>query len=219
MQLIFLHHLRWPIAGALGLLAVNAIEPLGRSAQALVGRPGLWQPMALGVLGYGSMLWLAGRSRHGRSTISLLMTLEHELAHTLTAAMLGLRVQRIMATDDDGGHVLTSGDSWLVLLAPYVLPLALLIPALVLAATSSSPAWALVLLGACTAFHAHSSWLETHRHQTDLKSAGWSLSLCIITSGHVLVALWICGLALGHQRHLISAVRNVWLFITGLLLK
>jgi len=217
-MLALLHHLRWPITGALVLLAAHALEPLGRSVLFLASRPALWQPLALGMAGYILLYWLARRSRHGRSHLSLLMTLEHELAHTLIAGLLGLRVERLLATDNDGGHISSSGSSWLVLLAPYVLPLALLVPALVLAAaTRPSPAWALVLLGACLAFHGHSSWLETHRHQTDLKTAGWPLSASLIASSHVLVALWACGLALGHQRYFGQAVRNLWQFISGLL--
>lgn len=217
-MLALLHHLRWPAACALGLLALNALAPLGQSLQAIAARPAMWQPLALGMTGYTALLWLAKRSRHGQSHLALMMTLEHELAHTLVAGLLGLRVQRLLATDSEGGHVSASGSSWPVLLAPYVLPLALLVPALVLAAAARpSPAWALALFGASWAFHAHSSWIETHRHQTDLKTAGWPLSASLIASGHVVVALWASGLALGHQRYFAKAVRSSWQWITGIL--
>ena len=200
----------------LGLFAVNALAPLGRSLQTLANRPALWQPLVLGMAGYALLLWLAQHSRHGRSHLSLLMTLEHELAHTLIAGLLGLRVQQLLATDREGGHISASGSSWLVLLAPYILPLALLVPALVLtAAARPSPAWALVLFGACLAFHWHSSWVETHRHQTDLKTAGWPLSACVITSGHILVAIWACGLVLGHQRYFSRTVQSTWHFVAS----
>jgi len=218
-MLTLLHHLRWPVTALLGLLAAHALGPLSRGALAIANRPSLWQPLALGMAGYVLLLWLARRSRHGASYLSLMMTLEHELAHTLVAGLLGMRVQRLLATDDQGGHVLASGSSWLVLLAPYVMPLALLIPALVLAAASKpSPAWALALLGMCMAYHWHSSWVETHRHQTDLKTAGWPLSASLIACGHVLVALWACGLTLGHQRQFGKAMQNTWQFMTSALL-
>ncbi len=205
-----LHLMRWPLALLLAVLAWHALLPLGQALRALATRPHLWQPLALGVAVYGTAAALAWRSRRGASGLSLLMTLEHELAHTLVAWSLGLRVHQLVASDEAGGHVLTSGQSWLVLLAPYVLPIALLIPALVLAAASPAPFWALALLGVCLGFHVHSSWVETHRQQTDLQQAGWPLSTVFIASGHVLMALWALGLALGHQRHFVRAGQSAW---------
>lgn len=205
-----LHLLRWPLALLLAVLAWYALPALGQAARALAARPALWQPLALGLLVYGAAAVLVARSGRGASGLALLMTLEHELAHTLVAWCLGLRVHQLMASDEAGGHVLTSGESWLVLLAPYVLPMALLVPALVLAAASPAPFWALVLLGLALGFHVHSSWVETHRYQTDLQLAGWPLSAVVIASSHVLMALWALGLALGHQRHLARAGQVAW---------
>lgn len=205
-----LHLLRWPLALLLAVLAGYALPPLGQAARALATRPALWQPLVLGLALYAGGVALAWRLGRGASGLALLMTLEHELAHTLVAWCLGLRVHQLVASDEAGGHVLTNGQSWLVLLAPYVLPMALLVPALVLAAASPAPFWALVLLGAGLGFHVHSSWVETHRDQTDLQIAGWPLSAVFIASTHVLMALWALGLALGHQRHLMRAGQGAW---------
>jgi hypothetical protein len=46
--------------------------------------------------------------------------------------------------------------------------------------------WALALVGASLAYHATSTWTETHHAQTDLKDAGYLFSALILPSANLL---------------------------------
>jgi hypothetical protein len=85
----------------------------------------------------------------------------------------------------------------------------LIVPALL--AKSILPGWpGLLVFGLALAFHIHSSFRETHREQSDLKTLGWGASALILSAGHVIFGLMTVGFLLGHQRGMAQAWHQAW---------
>lgn len=199
--------LKWPAAIIATWIAAHGLLPLFSALLALTQRTAISRWIALGLLVYAAFAWLAHRSVRVRSLLSIAMVLEHELAHLLMAVFIGARVDHLQASAEGSGHIRSTTKHWLVYIAPYVLPLALLAPLLLLEVGGRAQPLLLFTLGIALGFHAHSSWIETHRQQTDLGEVGWSASVLLISSAHVLALLWLCGYLTGSQRPLAIATR------------
>src|SRR5262249_51361647 len=99
---------------------------------------------------------------------------EHELTHALFAWATFHKVVGFSAMRS-GGHIRYLGrGNWLIAIAPYFFPTFTL---LVIAVLTFLPPHDLrigsAVLGAVAAHHVLSTWLETHRHQSDLREVGW----------------------------------------------
>jgi hypothetical protein len=135
-----------------------------------------WQPLPLipFVLGTATFFvlwrrWL-GKSRIGK----LLITLEHESTHALFAAATWHRIVGFRASVGRGGEVrFTGSGNWLITAAPYFFPTAAILLFLIayLLPFPGLP-WQRFLLGVALGYHIVSTFRETHRDQTDIKSLG-----------------------------------------------
>lgn len=162
---------KWPVAiamlAALPLFAWGLLRLVGH----VLSQPLGVLPLALGTVGF-VMLWRRwlDRSSVGRWMI----TLEHELTHAIFAWATGHRIVAIRASLERGGEVRFVGQgNWLITLAPYFFPTAAL--ALLLLACLmpiSVLPWQGFFLGIALGFHIVSTYRETHRDQSDLKSVG-----------------------------------------------
>ena len=195
---------RWPlvVVMVMGLWFVGPI--VWRAIAQLAKRDGWALPFVIGAIVYAVLWYSTGRRS---KTLAWLMTLEHELTHALMAILTLNGIHSLKSHSTLGGLVEISGRSnWMVLVAPYVLPTVLLPLSVQIAwAPPSWRAFVLCLIGLAFAFHVHSSFLETHRRQTDLQELGWTFVALFVPTAHLWALLWFSGVLLGHQRHLTAA--------------
>lgn len=197
--------LKWPVISWLALLAWFAARELESAAVELRFLSLLIERVA-GGFGIYVVLYLIFLRKS--ATAATIRTLEHEAAHLLASIVTFNGVKAIEARDNGEGRVLLAGSgNWVVSAAPYVLPIPLFVPAFVLRAASARDVWPWVLLGFSLGFYMHSTWVETHHRQPDLKEIGMVSSWILLPACHILVATWVCGLLLGNQGHLYAATR------------
>ena len=176
--------LKWPIAIVALILAPGLVYALSFVVRDIASRPGTCVPFLAGAGAY-SLAWFAlGNRRTG-----FWATLEHELTHALFAWATFHRVVGFRATMRGGGHIRYLGrGNWLIAIAPYFFPTLSL---LAIAVLTWAPGHHLVLggavLGVTIAYHALSTWSETHRHQTDLREVGWLFCLPFLVAANAFV--------------------------------
>jgi hypothetical protein len=196
---------KWPVAllmlAALPLFAWGLLRLVGH----VLSQPLGVLPLALGTFGF-IMLW---RRWLDHSTLGRWMiTLEHELTHAIFAWATGHRIVAIRASLGRGGEVRFIGKgNWLITLAPYFFPTAAL--ALLLLAwlmPLSILPWQGFFLGVALGFHIVSTYRETHRDQSDLKSVGAKFCWMFLPTAN----LAVLGLLLAWAHGGTSDVR-VWL--------
>ena len=142
-------------------------------------------PFILGFVGYVVGWWLLFRKRSWGSAFS---TLEHELTHALFAVLTFHRVKSIKTTWDQGGVMhFEGGGNWLIMIAPYFVPtLSLVVMAVMFFLDDGGPRWLHIGLGATVSYHATSTWIETHREQTDLQEVGFLFAFLFLPAANVL---------------------------------
>src|SRR4051812_30295287 len=122
-----------------------------------------------------------------KSSRHYVVTIEHELTHTLFALITLHRVSGVRPALSGGGHVRYEGrGNWLIAIAPFVVPLfALLV--VVLAIWVHNPRVISGLLGLCLAWNVIGNWSSTHRHHGDHREAGALFSFLFVTCSNLLV--------------------------------
>ncbi len=178
--------MKWPVA-VLSLCALPLfVYGLLRLALHVISQPLGVVPLAAGTTGF-IMLW---RRWLDHSSIGRwLITLEHELTHAIFAWATGHRIVAIRASLGRGGEVRFVGrGNWLITLAPYFFPtaaIALLILAYLM--PISILPWPGFFLGVALGFHIVSTYRETHRDQSDLKSVGARFCWMFLPSANLAV--------------------------------
>jgi hypothetical protein len=120
----------------------------------------------------------------------------HEFTHAAATMACGGRVKGMKVTSE-GGHVLVTKDNFFVSLAPYFVPLYVVLVLAIFAGGRAlwgwnGPwAWGLFywVLGLAYAFHVLLTWHILHTRQSDLTSQGYLFSAVIIFLGNALVLL------------------------------
>ncbi|MCC6509431.1 MAG: M50 family metallopeptidase [Pirellulaceae bacterium] len=209
--------LKWPVAvgmlTALPLFAWGLLRLIGH----VLSQPLGVLPLAIGTGGF-IMLW---RRWLDTSTIGRwLITVEHELTHAIFAWATGHRVVAIKASLGRGGEVRFMGrGNWLITLAPYFFPTAA-IALLLMAYLMSIPIlpWPGLFLGVALGFHIVSTYRETHRDQSDLKSVGAKFCWMFLPTANLavlgLLLAWAHGgtadvkIWLGHVQEPIDFLRS-----------
>jgi len=126
-----------------------------------------------------------------------LYVIGHELTHAISGLLSGARVHRFKVSSR-GGEVRLSKSNFFIALAPYVVPLYVL---LVVAAYAIISHWYRgptltygfqFMIGFTLAFHISLTYAAIHQHQPDLKILGMFLSMTLIAIGNAIVVAILC---------------------------
>ena len=111
-----------------------------------------------------------------------------------------------------GGQLCIHGSSnWLIDLGPYFFPTFSVAIAAVLGWLPLHwLSFAELLLGASLAFHTISTWRETHRGQTDLKSAGRRFSAVFLPGAILLWSGGVAAFALGQTQSYVASAWSIY---------
>ena len=120
--------------------------------------------------------------------MSFFSTLEHEITHCIFAVITFNRVTGLRATLREGGRMTYEGSgNWLVTISPYFFPTVTVTLLLAMPLVNAQGTIAMHLaIGASMAYHATSTWTETHHAQTDLRDAGFLFSICFLPTANLL---------------------------------
>ena len=178
--------LRW----AAGFALLPAVWASGKALWEMapaMGRDGIaaWGALLCGAALYGAIELLLKKPM-------TLYVFGHELTHALSGLLSGARVHSFKV-GARGGEVRLSKSNPFVALSPYVFPIYALL--LIVAYSALRPWWHWpgvhvgfrVAVGAALAFHASMTWTALHRHQPDLKIAGFFLSGVLVGLGNLLI--------------------------------
>ncbi len=191
--------LRWPIGFVSLVFLPGVVYALSFVARDIGSRPNAIAPLAIGA-GAFLAIWLV--VLRPRTSLHYVVTLEHELTHTLFALLTLHRVQGLRATLTSGGHVRYEGrGNWLIAIAPFVFPLFTLL-VLVLAIWVHSPRAISGLLGFTLAWNVVANWSPRHRHHGDHREAGGIFAFLFVTCANLLVLGLV--LAYATQAHSIA---------------
>lgn len=131
----------------------------------------------------GLWFWRWRHARWGR----FITTIEHESLHAIVGMLTLIPVRELKVREDGSGHVLFEPPGhWLLYLAPYFVPLLLVIEiALVrLLQLPSSPESA--LLGAILAISLLGHLRQLHPRQTDFRHAGIAFSIAFLPTAFLM---------------------------------
>ena len=205
----FLAIVKWPVAlAALALLPGSALalgdilaalfeggvaRVLGEGFRALLGEGGktLLQGSAGVVaflLGFAAYLGAWRLVLRKRFTGSFFSTLEHEATHGVVALATFHPIAGLLVTWNQGGAIRYMGrGNWLITTAPYFLPTVsiLFVAAFYGFAGAHSP-WGAAIFGVTIAYHAVSTWVETHAGQSDLRKVGFPFALAFLPTANLL---------------------------------
>jgi hypothetical protein len=176
--------LKWPTAFIFILFTpAAALLLIGELQQSVTGSGYFW-PLLLGHLSYQYMwcLWIR------KTSVSFFSTLEHEITHCIFAVITFNRVTGLRATLREGGRMTYEGSgNWLLTISPYFFPTVTVTLLLVMPLIDAQGTIAMHLaIGASMAYHATSTWTETHHAQTDLRDAGFLFSICFLPTANLL---------------------------------
>lgn len=180
--------LKWP-AAAWVLLSV---PQLARADLALVTRcmTASFAPFWLGLVGYLVLWWFVLRRR---AWGQFLPTLMHELTHGLLAILTFHRVTSLRATWSSGGEIEYIGrGNWLITIAPYFIPLALLLCVPLLGSLTLEPTVRLALIGTVFGFESAAMWRQVHPSQSDLQRVSFVFTALFLPGA----LLWTYGAVL-----------------------
>lgn len=133
------------------------------------------------------VLWLVYFSKP--SAGSFFSTFEHELTHAVFAWITFKRVTGLIATWNEGGSCrVEGGQNWLIFIAPYFFPTLMLVPiALSFVVKREYFESVEILLGAVMAYHMTSTYVETHRGQTDLQETSFLFAFLFLPAANVMI--------------------------------
>jgi hypothetical protein len=199
--------LKWPLGIASALLIPGAVMAWGAllSNGFVEERP---RAVLLGLVGYW-VAWLLLFRR--RSMGSALSTLEHELTHALFATLTFHRVKltSIRTSWNNGGEIAFHGEgNWLIYLAPYFFPT--LTVGVAVWSSFQPGEWVPYAMGATWAYHATSTWRETHAGQTDLQRSGWVFSWLFLPGANLVSMGGLLAVALGGAPALEAFLTATW---------
>ena len=174
--------LKWPVAlvALLGLPGI-AVECWHQVSGAFSAEH--W-PFWAGVSGVALlwMVWLR-KARWAR----FLTTMEHEALHALIGFLSFIPIRELKVNEDGSGHVVFSPPThWLMMLAPYFVPLTLAIYAAIVFALELDPGIEAAVLGAIFGLEWAGNLREIHPNQTDFRQAGWTFTLLFLPSAILL---------------------------------
>ena len=166
---------------------------------ALVGLPGMavacWNRLSASLseaylpfwIGVGGMLLLWGLFLRNAKWARFLTTIEHEALHAIVGFISFIPIRELKVNEDGSGHVVfTPPTNWLMLLAPYFIPLTLAIYAALVFALELDPSIEAAVLGAIFGLEWAGNVREIHPNQTDFRQAGRLFTLLFLPSAILL---------------------------------
>ena len=166
---------------------------------ALVGLPGMavacWNRLSASLseaylpfwIGVGGMLLLWGLFLRKAKWARFLTTIEHEALHAIVGFISFIPIRELKVNEDGSGHVVfTPPTNWLMLLAPYFIPLTLAIYAALVFALELDPSIEAAVLGAIFGLEWAGNVREIHPNQTDFRQAGRLFTLLFLPSAILL---------------------------------
>ena len=166
---------------------------------ALVGLPGMaiacWNRLSASFseaylpfwIGVGGMLVLWGLLLRKAKWARFLTTVEHEALHAIIGFISFIPIRELKVNEDGSGHVVfTPPTNWLMLLAPYFIPLTLAIYAALVFALELDPSIEAAVLGAIFGLEWAGNVREIHPNQTDFRQAGRLFTLLFLPSAILL---------------------------------
>jgi len=182
----FLHLLfnivKWPIA----LIAVLGLPGIAQAC---------WTRLSASItaeylpfwIGVGSMLLLWGLLLRKAKWARFITTIEHEALHAIVGFISFIPIRELKVKEDGSGHVIfTPPANWLMLLAPYFIPLTLAIYAALVFALNLDPYSEALILGAIFGLEWTGNVREIHPKQTDFRQAGWIFTVLFLPSAILL---------------------------------
>ena len=138
-------------------------------------------------IGVGGMLLLWGLLLRKAKWARFLTTIEHEALHAIIGFISFIPIRELKVNEDGSGHVVfTPPTNWLMLLAPYFIPLTLAIYAAIVFALELDPGIEAAVLGAIFGLEWAGNVREIHPNQTDFRQAGWVFTLLFLPSAILL---------------------------------
>jgi len=138
-------------------------------------------------IGVGGMLVLWGLLLRKAKWARFLTTVEHEALHAIIGFICFIPIRELKVNEDGSGHVVfTPPTNWLMLLAPYFIPLTLAIYAALVFALELHPSIEAAVLGAIFGLEWAGNVREIHPNQTDFRQAGWVFTLLFLPSAILL---------------------------------
>lgn len=166
---------------------------------ALIGLPGMAQACGARILasfdpeylpfwlGLGGMLLLWALLLRKAKWARFITTIEHEALHAIVGFITFIPIRELKVNEDGSGHVIfTPPTNWLMLLAPYFVPLTLAIYAALVFALKLDPLVQSVILGAIFGLEWAGNFREIHPKQTDFRQAGWVFTVLFLPSAVLL---------------------------------
>jgi hypothetical protein len=176
--------LKWPTALIFILFTPAATLLFILELQQGATSNGYFWALLLGYFSYQAAWYLFIR----KTSVSFFSTLEHEITHCIFAVITFNRVTGLRATLRDGGRMTYEGSgNWLLTISPYFFPTVTVALLLAMPLVDAQATIAMHLaIGASMAYHANSTWTETHHAQTDLREAGFLFSICFLPTANLL---------------------------------
>jgi hypothetical protein len=186
--------LKWPFAVVSLVFLPGVVYALTFVLRDIARRPAATVPLLIGAGAFLAIWLVALRPKTSRHA---LVTLEHELTHTLFAWLTLHRVSGIRSTLVGGGHIRYAGrGNWLIAIAPFVFPtFSLLVIALV--EWLDGPRVLIGVLGATLAWNVVGNWHPAHRHHGDHREMGRIPALLFVACTNLLVL----GVVLAYATH------------------
>lgn len=174
--------LKWPVA----LVAVMGLPGMAQAcwARILDSLKEAYLPFWMGV---GIMLLMWGLLLRKAKWARFITTIEHEALHAIIGFISFIPIRELKVNEDGSGHVIfTPPTNWLMLLAPYFIPLTLAIYAALVFALKLDPFAQSVVLGAIFGLEWAGNLREIHPKQTDFSQAGWVFTVLFLPSAILL---------------------------------
>ncbi len=196
---------KYPLLLLLLISLPFSIPKLFQIIEIMIHAKSYYAPLVWGMIVY-IVLWKVFLNNIGDG---LFATFEHELTHIIFALATFHKVTSINATSGAGGHMTYSGvggGNWLISISPYFFPtLSVFILGIMYITPPSMQSILLGVLGASMAYHAHSTWNETHYGQTDLKEVGFSFAWLFLPAANIVMHIFLLSL-IPHDRIYLNVV-------------
>lgn len=110
-----------------------------------------------------------------------LSTMEHEAVHAIVGLISFIPIKELKVNANGSGHVKFSPPThWLMLLAPYFIPISLIVYTAILLTLHLPLAWRAGLMGAIFGFEGAGKLRAIHPRQTDFKEAGYVFTILFL---------------------------------------